>query len=626
MLTTMRKGVSSLFAKLLILLLIASFALWGIGDMFRGGSANSVATVGDSKITKPEFEARLQNMSQQMQGISPEMLQSAMLRNQILQGMVQQLLLLQEARRVGVSVSDDTVAELLRNNPQFQDLRGNFDGARFQAFLAGNNMRESMFVDSIKRDLASASMLKTMDVPEGLTFTALSNALDASRQQSRTADIFILPPYSGEVPAPDDAALNAYYNTIEADYLEPEKRTIGYITIPKKAVDAKAAESISDDAVAARYEQEASHLRQQGKRDLLQLIYSNQDDAEAAHTALVDGQVMDDVIAKHAPKGGEVLSMKGISANALPEEAAHDVFALEKGETSDVISTEDGWHIYQVTAIHDSAVPTLASMRGKIREMLIEESREDSFYTLSATLEDGIAAGESLETIAEKIGNGSKATTMNVNKAQLITGEPKTAEQLAIQAAFDIQEGEISSFQPWGDQFVVATVNTITPEEPKPLASVKTDVLKRYNESEKLRLSAEQAARIATALRISDDPVAVAAEEKVTRRNFGPVSLGQALTADKDFSGISPDLMRAMFDAELGEMTVPTRLSNGSWALAKITKITQPSEVAQSASKPSAELTGTLTNTVYANYLRYLTNRYPVKVNDALLNQKVEQP
>lgn len=626
MLSTMRKGVSTIFAKALMLLLVLSFALWGVGDMLRSNGNTHVARVGDAKISPNEFEERMARIKNQMQGMPEEMLNSEMMKTQILQGMVQQLLLLQEASSIGMKVDNTTIAKVIRENPQFQNANGTFDAATFRAFLSSNRISEAGFVETIRRDVESATVLQTLDIPETIEFSSLSHSLDAAKRQSRTADIYVIAPVNVEVAPPDDKALEDFYQTIQADYMQPETRSIAYVAIPATSIDAYTANDVNETKIEDRYAIEKEHMGTPEKRDLLQFLFKDGDKAKLAADALRKGESTENVAATYPLQNGEALIMRGVSKSALPAEAADAVFALDDGDVSAPVQTEFGWHVFKVTGITKGTTPSLDKARDSIRAMLIEEERENTLFTIAGKIEDAMAAGDSVDKAVKSLGIQATSKTIEATSKQVPEGDATSVEPYAIKTGFSLGEGEFSGFQKVGNVFVAVTALSIAEQEPKALADVKLEVGRRYVESERVRASAERAAAIATTLRSSQDPQSVAAKERIQRRSFGPITLGQALESQKPVNGIPVELMRRMFDIDLGEMTTPVRMADGSWALAKITKVTQSADVTANNSAPSKELTPILNNTVYANYLKFLTTRYPVTVNDALLKDANAQP
>jgi peptidyl-prolyl cis-trans isomerase D len=627
MLSTMRRGVSSIFAKALLLFLVLTFGLWGVGDMIRHGRIPTVADIGSASISPQEFSERLARMKSQMSGMPAEMLSSPAFKTQILQGMVQQLLLLQEAGRIGITVDNTTIARVIRENPQFQTKNGTFDKARFSAFLEGNRINEAAFIDTIRHDIESATTLQTLDIPKSVRFETLGQMLDAAKKQKRSAEIYVIPPVALENSSVDNSELTKFYATIQRDYLQPEKRTIGLVTIDKAALSHYVASHISEEAITERYNSDKQTLGSPEKRDVVQFLFAQKEDAEKAASALKIGSEITSIERNFALKNKEALVMPAISKSALPQALSQAVFALKSGETTSPLKSDFGWHVFKVTHIIAPTIPAFATVHDAIKKTLSEEAEQDTLRSLSDKLEDAIAAGDTLEKATSQLGIVAKSVTLNAAETENTKGDSKTPEQYAVKKAFTLSEGELAPFEPFQQNYVAVTVSAIAPQAPKELEGIKQDVIKRYHEDARARASAARAASIATALRASEHPDAVASKEKLETRNVSSITLGEALAVKTDRAGVPAELLRRLFDVAQGEMTAPVSMSNGAWALAKVTSIERAAFThsdAESHADAAPALTEALNNAVYANYLRHLTQIYPVHINESALGNDKE--
>jgi peptidyl-prolyl cis-trans isomerase D len=624
MLSTMRRGVSSIFAKALLLFLVLTFGLWGVGDMIRHGRIATVADVGSASISPQEFSERLARMKSQMNGMPAEMLASPAFKTQILQGMVQQLLLLQEAGRIGITVDNTTIARVIRENPQFQTKKGTFDKERFSAFLEGNRITEAAFIETIRRDIESATTLQTLDIPKSIRFETLAQMLDAAKKQKRSAELYVIPPVAVGVTAVDDGELAKFYATIQGDYLQPEKRTIGLVTIDKTTLSHYAASHISEEAISERYNSDKQTLGSPEKRDVIQFLFAAKEGAENAAAALKQGADTASIEKQFPLKNKQATFMPAITKSALPSALSQAVFALKSGDTTAPMQSDFGWHIFKVTRIISPTIPALATVHNAIKKTLSEEAEQDTLRSLSDKLEDAIAAGDTLDKATSQLGIAAKSITLNVTQSENVKGDAKTPEQYAIKKAFSLGEGELAPFEPFQQNYLAVTVSAVTPQAPKALESIKQDITKRYHEDMRARASAARAATIAAALRASENPDAVASKEKLETRTIASITLGEALAAKTDRVGIPAELLRRVFDVNKDEMTTPVRMSNGAWALAKVTSIerTTPQTDKDNQANASAALTEALNNTVYANYLRHLTQLYPVHINEAAMGNE----
>ncbi len=151
MLQSLRKHASGFVAKLLMALLIVSFGIWGIADVFRGFGSQTLATIGSTEISAPEFrqlyQERLQQISQQIKrGVAPDQARALGIPDQLLSERLGEAALDDRATRLKLALSDDELAKRIQQNPAFFGPSGAFDHDYFQRLLRANGFTEARFV------------------------------------------------------------------------------------------------------------------------------------------------------------------------------------------------------------------------------------------------------------------------------------------------------------------------------------------------------------------------------------------------------------------------------------------------------------------------------------------------
>ena len=177
MLNVLRQKAGSWVVKVLLLLLVVSFAIWGIGDVFYGGAQNpTVATVGSSEISAGEladaFNRSLNNLQQRLGStIDREQAIQLGLMQQALQDLITRRLIDLRAREMGLTVADDTLRQLVTEDPLFHSA-GQFDRDRFEQLLRANGMTEQGYLASLRQDVVrstlTASLAGPVSVPASL--------------------------------------------------------------------------------------------------------------------------------------------------------------------------------------------------------------------------------------------------------------------------------------------------------------------------------------------------------------------------------------------------------------------------------------------------------------------------
>ncbi|MFO0068675.1 MAG: peptidylprolyl isomerase, partial [Alphaproteobacteria bacterium] len=348
MLTTMRRSVSGFFSKLLMLFLIITFAVWGVGDMLNTGlTGQSLASVGDLTISDAEFNRELQQVRERAGNqLPPEILDSEMFRAQVLNRMIEVRLLRLAAEDLELRMGENLIALETMQNQMFQNVDGRFNPDAFNSFLASQSMSEGQYrlmvgEETMQRLLFNSGDLDQLRLPPSfLTLQTLSAT------QMRRATIITLAA-GGNAP-PSNAELNEFYERIKTkEFLRPETRTLRYAVLAK-------------DALTGRDEQ--------ARMDLGYQI----EDAIAAGDSLTKALADSGIAAEE--KNLNEISADGMQKNSakrysgsLIEAVLQKGFALEEGETSGLETTADGvYFLVSVVSIQAAEPAPLAAVKDEV--------------------------------------------------------------------------------------------------------------------------------------------------------------------------------------------------------------------------------------------------------------------
>ena len=257
MLSILRSAAGTWVAKGLLLLLVVSFAIWGIsGQLAQDFAANSVLTAGQTTVSPNEFrlayDRQLQLLSQQFgQRISREQASALGIDQQVLAQLAAGAVLDEQARAMGLGVSLDHVGELARNDPAFQGAGGAFDRQQFEYVLRQNGIKPDDYLQRLRAVGARQQLQRA--VSEGLKAPdAFLRAVALYRGEDRTADYLVLPPSLVQpIEEPDADALTKWFEENKKTYAAPEYRKIAYLKLEPEDIADPAA--ITDDQVKADY-------------------------------------------------------------------------------------------------------------------------------------------------------------------------------------------------------------------------------------------------------------------------------------------------------------------------------------------------------------------------------------
>jgi peptidyl-prolyl cis-trans isomerase D len=489
MLESMRNAAQGVVGKTIMTIVmgltIVSFGIWGVGDMLRGFTATNVATVGDAKITSQDYRYEFQRLLQQTQRrlkqpFTTEQARAIGLDREVLQRMISEAAVDEETRKLGLDVSDDALRALITTNPDFQDKSGAFDPQKFASVLHDADFNERMYVSELKKDtlrqFVVSALATGVQAPK-----AMAAAEGAFRDQTRSADTFLLPAsLAGDIPAPSEDTLRAYFNDRKANYRAPEYRAVDVVALEPEAI-ANPAEVTDGDAEAA-YNRAAGKDPSLGtpeKRDLEQILFPSQGEADAAAAKIKAGASFDDIVKERNLKP-EDYALGLTAKDAIIDAAEADaVFALPAGGVSGVLTSQFGPVIVRVKSVTPSTVKPYAAVADDIKRKMSAARAGDKIQALHDKVEDLRVSGKPLSEAAKESGLTPQAVVAVDSKGRDPAGKevalPDSAELLKAVFASDVGLDE-APIQTRDRGFVWFAVTKIDPSHDRTFEEAKSEV------------------------------------------------------------------------------------------------------------------------------------------------------
>ncbi|MBV8506736.1 MAG: peptidylprolyl isomerase, partial [Alphaproteobacteria bacterium] len=237
MLQAIRSRAGSYVVKVLFALLILTFGIWGIGDIFRTrGTDTAVATVGGQSVRAEELQTALRRALEQLsarfgRAIDPQQAKQLGLIDQTLAQLIDRSLIDQEAAHIRLDVSDDLIRDVITANPSFRGSDGRFDRNLFNAVLAANNLTEDQYVALLRHDIPRNDLLHAVTAG-AVAPQPVIDLLYRYRDEKRTADIVALPS-SGvpDVGQPSEDELKAFHDKHQDLFHAPEYRGFTLVSL-----------------------------------------------------------------------------------------------------------------------------------------------------------------------------------------------------------------------------------------------------------------------------------------------------------------------------------------------------------------------------------------------------------
>jgi peptidyl-prolyl cis-trans isomerase D len=416
MLQGFRAGSRNLATKIVLFvlmgLLIISFAFWGIGDIFRGFGAQTVAKVGSTEIRVDEyrraFNDRLQEIGRQInRPFTPDQARALGIDRQVLSELISEAALNEKTRSLGIAVTDQIVRERVMNFSGFKGPDGNFDPIRYQTLLRNNNYTEATFLAAEKRLTARLQLLSALG-GEVVPPKVLTDAFWRLQSETRSIEyVRLTPEQAGVVAAPSEDDLKKYFEANKAAFRAPEFRSLRILYLTPASIVKDI--TISDDQVQKAYETVKARLTVPERRQIEQISFANADAAKAASDRIVAGEKFEEV-AKALNLTLVALGNLG-RPDILDAAIAEAAFALEAGGVSQPVAGRFGPVIVRVVKIEPQRVPSLDEVSKSLRDDLALREAVTRVQGLHDKIEDERGAGLTLEEITKKL----KLTLMTVD-------------------------------------------------------------------------------------------------------------------------------------------------------------------------------------------------------------------
>lgn len=441
----LRRAAKTWVAKLLLILLVASFGVWGISGSVLNNNSTTVVSVGDEKVGPEEFylayRQQVGAISQQFgRNLTTEEARSFGIEEQVFGSLANNAALDQQASELNLGVSEQRQGEILSQQPIFFDgVSGRFDQATFRRVLRNIGMSEKQYL-TISAKEATRSQV-TEAVSDGFKIPqTLVKALAEYRTEKRDIDYLVLTPsLLGDMAAATEAQLKTYFDANIARYAAPEYRKISYLKLTSE--DIVDLDGVSEEAIAQEYEARQSSYSSPETRTIDQLTFKDQVAADAALAKLNSGTSFDDLIIEEGKTANDV-AIGTFTKDTVPGQGLADAaFAVSSaGGHTDVLQGAFGPVILRISNIEPAITRTLDDVKDDIRQQLALIAAADTLLDVHDAYEDDRASGLTLAEAAAK--QDLKVVTIDMidrtgldENGDAVTGIPQARDVLT--QAFD---------------------------------------------------------------------------------------------------------------------------------------------------------------------------------------------
>ena len=556
-------------------LIAVSFAIWGIGDIFRGFGRSTVAKVGSTEITIDQFRQiyndRLQQLSRQVgRPITPDQARLLNLDQQLAGQLVAEAAIDQRARQLRLNISDAAVAKQIMADTNFKGPGGQFDRARFEAMIRQAGYNEPRYAAEQKRLTLRREIAETVGGDLKLP-QSYADAYNRYENEQRAIDYITLDrAKAGDIAAPAPEVLENTSPTTSAQFRAPEYRSIAVMALTP--ADVIKPDDVSDAEARQYYDRNLSRYGSPERRDLQQISFPNEAEAKTAADRL-GAELSFEALARARPDRKDIALGLETKAGIIDKAVAEAAFALKEGETSAPVKGTFGTVLIRLIKIEPANIKPFEEVTAAIKQQIATDRSKNELSTRRDKIEDERAGGLRLTEVAQKF--GMKATTIEaVDRRGLdpagtpVAGLPPGAD--VITAAFGSDVGvENEPAQLQGGGFVWYEVLKVTPPREQALDEVRAKVEESWRNdqvSEKLKAkAAELIAKLKSGTTIND---VATADGLTVQTSFGIKRAGNTVT-------VPPRVAQAVFQLEK-DQSGSAEGNPGEWVVFHLTDVTVP--------------------------------------------------
>jgi peptidyl-prolyl cis-trans isomerase D len=606
--------------------LVISFAIWGIGDIFRGFGRNAVATIGDAEISIEQFRQfyneRLQQLGRQVgRPITPDEARTRGLDRQLLAQLIAEVTIDEQAKQFRLGVGDAEIAKRITSDPSFRGLNGQFDRARFEQIIRQAGFTESRFIEEQRRTMLRRQIAQSITGDLKVPSAAL-NAINQYQNEKRQIEYVVLDAaQAGDIPAPTPEVLNKYFDERKTLFRAPEYRKVTLLTLAP--ADLAKPDAVTDADAKAYFEQNKDSYGKPERREVRQIVFAKSEEAAEARERITKGAKFDDIAKEKELKDSDTNLGTVTKSDIIDPAVAEAAFSLKPGETSPPVKGRFGTVLVQVGKIEPSEQKTYEQVAGQIKREIAESRAKSEVGNLRDKVEDERAAGSTLAEAGKKLGLKTISIEAVDRSGRGPDGKPVPdlpQNPNLVSAVFASDVGvDTEALQLPGSGYLYYDVTGVTPSRERSLDEVKDQASARWRDDEIARRLQAKANDLVGKLK-AGTPFAQAAGDAGLK-----VQTANDLQRGKSGGFVPAKTVESVFRTPKG---TPASAEGGKETERFVFRVTDVVDPPFEAGTPQGQaITTTLQNSytddLVSEYIARLENDFGVSINPTALNQVI---
>ncbi|WP_131667201.1 SurA N-terminal domain-containing protein [Psychrobacter pygoscelis] len=615
----LRDFLKSWPGRILLILCLSPLALLGIESYLQGSvDPNEIAHIGDSSISINEYQTAVNARRSEVLDQLPDasLLNEDVLYQQVLKGLIDRKLLEQQAGKLGMTVSDETINRLLREEDIFKDAQGEFSNEKFATFLRQRGMTKDQLFAEFRNQL-SLDQLNSSIVGTAIYPMAAVNKLIDIQLESRQVWLHRInwQDYADQVTVTPEA-IKAYYESHKDSLKSKAMVDLAYIQLTPQTVQVP---EVTEEDIQQQYAAYKQSLTAEDDRELAQILVTGADAQQQAakiKAELDQGANFAQLAKRYSedPTGQQGGAIGRFNPSVFGNDAANVEAALQGltvGEVSQPVKTSYGYQIFTVTKDNSADVPSLDSMREELTAKAAAYKREAAYADKITAINDLAADGFSMEDIAQQEG----LQVRNIKDYSKTDNQSVLSQPAVINQAFDdftIHDQAVTTGIEVANGTVWVQPTNYRPIQTLSLDQARNSIAQLLRQQKATKLALNDAKKIAQTIKVPAD---------INKQSVPFQALGQVNRQSPQLSNKERSIAFSEPAPKDGVVAIAIESEQGASILVADALQTQSKSALSDEQKAqtAAIIRDNLGQDQLQDYLEYLRMVYDIKMNEANL-------
>ena len=630
MLETIKNKINSIFSKIFLLILAASFALWGVGDIFSPSNNSSVATIGELDITADDFVKTYQRIISDLNNntngqITEEIAKSLGVPRQTLGQLINEKLIDIEVNKAKINLPDNYLRKIIFSSDVFKDQFGSFSKQQFEYVIRQLGMDESTYFNEIRKAVLREQITAPFNNGNDLSLI-FNNVYYDLRNETR--NIKVVNFNASRFPIkeiPSDADIEKKLKNDSSLYQKPEYRSFSFISIkPDDLIDQIV---VTEEEMQNEYNNYPEKYNVAEKREVFLANFKDEKDAQeivdkikSNNSEINITQTFSQIIKDNTELDPNTLNLGLIEYKDFPSEVSDSIFNADPNKLIGPEETAFGWRLFIVSKIEPAISNSFQEVKTQIEKDLKVNIALDKMYELGNTFYDEIAAGNQILQAATAI--GAKIEEFSFVDANGLNMEGNINKDLPpypnlLETVFSYNINDPSELiSTLSNTMYAIQVNEIEEQRTMNINEARSKIIEDINLDKSMNFALNNAQDFLS---------------EVNHYNFDEIAkkynliVLEANNISKTGSGaegiLDRESLQEAFKINKDEISNPIKYNDKSYLVLNVSDIIPVAERdIDQLQKINTEISQSISRDIEQLFINHLTNNQKIKINESLLN------